>query len=149
MTRNFIAAFLFLLSITPAATAQDTVKIKHLHQLLDAMGVLRMGPQMLKGIISQMNSAYPKADSAFWDEYLKEIDFQPLVDKVIPIYDKNFSDEDILQLLAFYQSPVGKKFVEKIPVITQEALQAGMEWGKEMSEKILEKLEEKRHMKSS
>jgi len=41
------------------------------------------------------------------------------------IYKQNFSESEIEGLLAFYQSPVGKSFVEKMPAISQESMMLG------------------------
>ncbi len=67
---------------------------------------------------------------------------------IIPIYDKYFTDDDIHQLLAFYSTPVGKKLVENLPVITQESMNIGMQWGKQIAEKVLEKLKQKGYLKN-
>jgi hypothetical protein len=87
--------------------------------------------------------------SDFWDEFNKEVNAATLIDLVLPIYDKYFTDDDIVQLIAFYQSPVGKKVVEKLPVIMQESMQVGSEWGKQLSEKILERLKQKGYLKNT
>lgn len=147
--RIIIAIVLFFAIATPRANAQDSVKITHIRQLFDAMGVVRLGPQMLNGIIKQMQGTYTNVDNGFWDEFTKNVDFAPLIEKILPIYDRNFTDEDILQLLAFYQSPTGRRFVEKSPIITQESFKAGMEWGQQLGEKAIQRLKEKGYIKSS
>ena len=59
----------------------------------------------------------------------------------IPIYDKNFSHEDIRGLIAFYQTPLGATLIEKLPVIAQESMAAGMKWGEEIGQKAVAKLQ--------
>jgi len=39
--------------------------------------------------------------------------------------------------------------IEKLPLITQESMQAGGEWGKQLSEKIMQRLKEKGYLKNS
>src|SRR5262245_46700277 len=56
----------------------------------------------------------PKAQE-FWHEYRKEIKLEELLDSMVPIYDKYLTQDDIKGVIAFYESPVGKKFVEVIP----------------------------------
>jgi hypothetical protein len=41
---------------------------------------------------------------------------------VINLYAKNFSEEEISEMVKFYQSPVGKKALTRLPAITQETL---------------------------
>jgi hypothetical protein len=38
-----------------------------------------------------------------------------------PIYDKYFSSDDLKELVAFYKSPIGEKFVKLMPQIYQES----------------------------
>jgi hypothetical protein len=62
---------------------------------------------------------------------------------VTPIYDKYYTEADIDQLITFYNSPIGKKSVELMPVIMQESMSVGQEWGKKIAEKIAKKLKDK------
>jgi hypothetical protein len=39
--------------------------------------------------------------------------------------------------------------VEKMPIIMQESMQVGAEWGKQMGEKVLENLKQKGYIKNS
>ena len=132
-----------------ALSAQDSTKIKHIQQLMEITGSAKLGMQVLENLSAAYKKIYPAATQDFWDEFFKEADPQTLVNLIIPVYEKNFSDEDIVQLIAFYQTPVGKKVVEKMPVIMQESMQVGGEWGKQMGEKVLEKLKQKGYIKNS
>jgi hypothetical protein len=144
-----IPVVLLFTGISNAAIAQDSVKIKHVRQLMEASGSGRLGIQMMSGMIENYKKMMPTVDTAFWDDFMKEVKPEDLVNLVIPIYNKYFSDEEIVQLTAFYKSPIGIKLVEKLPMITQESVQVGMQWGKEISEKIIQRLREKGYMKSS
>jgi len=66
---------------------------------------------------------------------------------IVPIYDRNFSAEEIDGLMVFYSSPLGKKVLQKLPVIMQESMQAGKEWGGEIYKKVLLKLQQKGYLK--
>ena len=60
--------------------------------------------------------------------YAQKIDFGTIVEQIyLPIYDKHFSTEELKDLLKFYGSPTGKKFVANTPLFTQEALQKSNE----------------------
>jgi hypothetical protein len=132
-----------------ALSAQDSTKIKHIQQFMEITGAAKLGTQVLTNITTAYKKIYPDATNDFWDEFIKEADSKTLVNLVIPVYEKNFSDEDIVQLIAFYQTPVGKKVVEKMPVIMQESMQVGAEWGRQMGEKVMEKLKQKGYIKNS
>lgn len=52
-----------------------------------------------------------------------EMPFQELVDNVYyPIYSKYFHVSDIKEIIAFYESPIGQKFVSMSPILMQESV---------------------------
>ncbi len=60
--------------------------------------------------------------------YAQKIDFGTIVEQIyLPIYDTYFSAEEVKDLLNFYQSPTGKKFISSTPLFTQEAMQKSNE----------------------
>jgi uncharacterized protein len=71
------------------------------------------------------------------------------VDLVAAVYARNFTADEIRQVTAFYRSPVGQKFLEKMPVVTQESFAAGQKWGQavaaEMRNRIIEELRKRGH----
>jgi hypothetical protein len=72
---------------------------------------------------------------------------EDLVNLIIPIYDRNFTDEEVKQLIIFYSSPVGKKILEKMPPIMQECMQVGKNWGADLYEKVAARLKQKGYTK--
>jgi len=42
---------------------------------------------------------------------------------MIKLYTSNFSEQELKDLVKFYQSPLGKKVLEKMPVVTQQSAQ--------------------------
>ena len=48
--------------------------------------------------------------------------------EIIPIYAKYFSEDDILQLIAFYETPLGQKMIEVMPQLTMDSMQVSMRW---------------------
>jgi hypothetical protein len=77
----------------------------------------------------------------FWDELLKEIDTQAFLELVIPIYDKAFSEDDVEALIAFYQTPSGKKLISMLPQIMAETGAAGEKYGAEVSKRVIKKMQ--------
>ena len=52
--------------------------------------------------------------------YDAEINFNDIQPKIVDIYVKNFSEDDLKQLLAFYQSPIGQKAIKTMPTVMRE-----------------------------
>jgi hypothetical protein len=72
-----------------------------------------------------------------------------LIDLMADVYARNFTAAEIRQVSAFYRGPVGQKFLEKMPAITQESMSAGQKWGQtvagEMRGRIIEELRKRGH----
>lgn len=59
-----------------------------------------------------------------------------LVDQVIPVYHRYFTHDEIRELLAFYQTPVGKKSIKVLPQVVNESMVAGRRWGETLGPEI-------------
>ena len=76
--------------------------------------------QVLKSIPSEKQAAF-----------LVEFDasMAALNDKLIPVYTEAYTKEDVKAIIAFYDSPVGKKMAEKSATINEKAQATAKEWG--------------------
>jgi hypothetical protein len=61
-------------------------------------------------------------------------------DLVAAVYAKRFSEPELKDLLAFYRSTTGKKFVAEIPSVLEESFGRTQEWGGRLSEEIVARL---------
>ena len=66
-----------------------------------------------------------------------------LVGMLTPVYEKHLTQADLLKLIEFYQTPVGVKFAKSSPLIMQESMQVGQQWGMKVGEAFQQKLKEK------
>jgi hypothetical protein len=78
----------------------------------------------------------------FWDDVQKEFNPEAMIQLIIPIYDKHLTHDDVRGLIAFYQSPLGRKMSAVLPQITQESMQAGQQWGMQIAQRVQKRLQE-------
>jgi hypothetical protein len=68
---------------------------------------------------------------------------------IVLIYARNFTADELRQVTAFYQGPVGQKFLEKMPVIAQESMAMGQKFGQdiagELRNRMIEELRKRGH----
>ena len=69
------------------------------------------------------------------EEFTKDV-MGSLIDLLVPVYKKHFSEQDLKDAIEMYKTPIGKKISEKTPIIAQETMQASMQWGMELSQKM-------------
>ncbi len=140
-----IICTLFIAFIACSAFAQSKAeKIKTVLELTTSGNV---GEKVMKQIIEQFAKIYPKVDKKFWDEFSNAIKTEDLIKMITPIYDKYYSEQDLDNLIAFYKTPTGKKVIESMPVIAQESMAAGQEWGQKIAEQAHQKLIDKGYIK--
>lgn len=73
----------------------------------------------------------------------EEIEGGSLETLFMPIYDKYFTLEEVRGLLEFYESDIGRKSIEVLPMLTQESVQVGQAWGASIGPKIGQRVTER------
>jgi hypothetical protein len=53
-----------------------------------------------------------------------------VIDNIMPLYDKYFTQEDLEAYIAFYSSESGQKFLRTIPQIMKESVDVNIEYFK-------------------
>lgn len=93
-----------------------------------------------------MTDAFPKGEyrekliSLFFDKFHSKLDVQQIVDMGIPAYKKYYSDEEIKQLIAFYQTPLGQKMLDVTPKLVGELQAAGQNWGQQLGRECMQEV---------
>ena len=139
----------FVILVLPLSVySQTTTKTGKIKQLLELTGAGRLGKQVAENVISIFQKQYSDVDPKFWDEFIQGIKPEDLENLIVPIYDKYFTESDIDQMIAFYNTPIGKKVVATLPQITQESMAAGANWGREIGEKVVKRLKAKGYIEN-
>jgi hypothetical protein len=134
---------LLLLCFTPALMAQSSpaekkeANIRKLLTLTDAKGVFK---HAIDTQISAAKTNGIRIPPKFWDEVMKAIDPDKFIELLIPIYDKHFSDEEIEGLIAFYETPLGKRLISELPPIMTESAAVGDKYGQEIANQVIQKM---------
>ena len=54
--------------------------------------------------------------------FIERLNFSEIIETVyLPIYDKYFSEEELREMLAFYRKPAGRRSIEVMPSLLEEA----------------------------
>jgi hypothetical protein len=117
-----------------APAPADSVRTALARRLLEAMNA---GPMMLKGIeigIPAQKAANPSIPEIFWTEFQARArrEIPTFVERAVPIYASRFSKQELEQLIAFYNSPVGRRMAAESATIGAEMMRLGQMWGVEL-----------------
>jgi hypothetical protein len=133
---------LFLLTLCAVFSAYGQTKKQDIVRLFDAMDVKAQGMQVLDLILPSLQEMSPGVPAEYWTKFKLGIKMETFVEMFIPIYDKYLSHDDIKNLIKFYESPTGKKFIKVQPLMTQDAYQASEKWGEKLAHDIIAELKQ-------
>ena len=134
-------ALAMALGLQPAVAAPATEK--SVRELMEVTGAGDAGMQMLNGILPALKQMAPNAPDEFWEEFMAEVDPDSMIDLIVPIYQRHYSEEDLQAAIDFYTSPAGKRFIAKQGVVMQESMQAGQQWGEQIARRAFERLQQR------
>lgn len=122
-----IAVALALFS-SPAARADQASHRAAAESLLNMMEMDKVMSQsidqMLKAQV-QANPAIARYEPQMRAFFAKYLSWASMKDDTINIYMGEFSEDELKQMTAFYQTPVGKKAVQKMPGLMARGMELG------------------------
>jgi len=74
-------------------------------------------------MIEHYKKNYPDVPTEYWDKASKYVNYNELIEKLIPVYTKHFTEQEIESLITFYRSTTGKEMIDKTPLILQESME--------------------------
>jgi hypothetical protein len=116
-------------STATKAASPETEKLNDIRRLLELTGTKEMVNQMKSGMVAQFKQNAPTMPNGMFDEMMDELKAEELEESMIPVYARHFTADDIKHLIAFYQSPFGKKVMREMPQIIMESNEVGVKWG--------------------
>ena len=149
---RWIAAGALLLTLgigTVTATAADApqggASAASVRELLAATHVTAMMQQVTRQMGQQLDAMVKQrlpclSPSAVSSALTTPQATQQMIDLAVPIYQRNFTEQDVRGLLAFYRTPLGQKLLKVQPVIMRESMLAGEQWGRQRVEQRIGQL---------
>src|SRR5262249_17267165 len=72
-----------------------------------------------------------------------------MIDQVAVLYARTFTTEELREVIAFYRTPTGQKFVQRLPLIAQESMLIRQRFGQsvatEIRDRMIEELRKRGH----
>lgn len=145
---TFITAALALSG--PALAAKPTpAAMLAAGEIAKATGATALFDPLIAGVVEQSKLLFLQQNPALGKD-LNEIaakmraDLLPrmseLTSEVARLYATNFTEQELKDLLAFYNSPLGKKLLEKQPTIVNASLKFAQDWANKLSDEVTAKM---------
>jgi hypothetical protein len=124
----------------------DEEKHQNIAKIVEVTGVLQNAMANVDRLLPQLINVIRKGHQDIPQNVLDALEQEgkdefhkaapELIAPIIAIYDSNYSAEEIRELLAFYQSPLGRKLAQRMPQIAQQTLAVAAAWGKNAGARV-------------
>ena len=99
-------------------------KAKLIAALIETSGVRHNMEQNLRQVIAKV------PEEQRW-EYEELFNVDEIIERLIPVYDKHYSEEELREIIQFYESPVGQKIFKVTPQIMKESIGVSVQYFQE------------------
>ena len=114
------------------------------YEVVKLMRLMDTDDMMLQMMEIGLNAERTQWEAEFPDFPVKEyiervqqrVDIDSLLYHLVPLYSRYYTREEIAGLIAFYETPLGRKLVKDLPQITQEMLAASQAWIERLVEEM-------------
>lgn len=127
----------------PASAQGKAEKVQELLAITQTESLLQsLLPALLQQQRQAMSRLRPDIPDKVWTKVLAVAEeafresLKDFIEAIVPIYERNFSEEEIDGMLTFYRTPVGRSVVKKLPRVTQESMIAGQQWGMAVGQEV-------------
>ncbi|MGH6683221.1 MAG: DUF2059 domain-containing protein [Pseudolabrys sp.] len=130
----------------PSAAAMATAK-----ELVAVTGTTTLFNPLIAGVVEQskllflqQNPGLAKDLNEIADKMREDLKprFVELTNEVAREYATNFTESELKAILAFYQSPAGKKLLERQPNVVDSSMKFAQDWANKLSDEVVPKMRE-------
>ena len=130
----------------PSAAAMATAK-----ELVASTQATTMFNPLIAGVVEQakllflqQNPALAKDLNEIAEQVRTELAprFSELSDEMAMLYATHFTEPELKAILAFYQSPVGKKLLVEQPTVVDASMRFAQDWANKLSDQVIAKMRE-------
>lgn len=129
---------------TAAKPKIDAGKRADILKMMQMTGAGNLGVQVMDQMFAAMSGNMTPEQKKTLEEIRKEVNPNELVELVLPVYDKYFTQDEIREIIKFYESPVGKKTIQNMPSLMREAMEVGQRWGMSLAERVQKRMDAKK-----
>jgi len=149
-----LVAFALLAAAKPAlaqapATQPSPAAILLAKQIVELKGVNKLFGSLVSGVVEKVKNQFMQTNF-MWAKDLNEVaaqlekEYAPreneLVDASARIYASHFTEPELKQILAFYQTPLGRKVIVEEPKALDESIANAGNWGNNFSQEVINRM---------
>jgi uncharacterized protein len=159
MRRGAFSRYVFIMTMalagaclgTVAAQAQPSpAAVALAREVILAKGVGGMVEPVVRGVIEKVKDTFVPTNPNLTRELNevavvlhKELDAKgsgEVIDGMARVYAARFTEQELKDLLAFYKSPLGQKYLKEDPLAVDEGLKQAQQWTEAFSETVMARM---------
>ena len=145
--KKFISTLSLIFILTNLSFGQSDNEYREaLQTMFKVSGSEEIYQTAISKMFTMFKEQYASVKEETWvslEVEFKNTSINDLIELLTPTYQKHLTLEEIKGLIEFYETPVGKKYAQKSPLIMQESMQIGQQWGMKIGEEFAKKMKDK------
>jgi hypothetical protein len=123
----------------------DAEKEKAIRKLIALTHAERTMLEGMKVGLAAQKKAQPAIPEVFWEEFIKRAtdNIGEFVTILVGVHDRHYTKDQIDQMIAFFETPLGRMMAEKQPAVALETVGAAERWGMKIGMQVMMDLTEK------
>lgn len=123
----------------------DPAKEQAIRKLFEITRTANLLLDGMKANLESQKESQANIPPIFWEEVIKraETDVGDFLTTLVGVYDQHYSKDEIDQMVAFYQTPLGKMMAERASVVGLATMRAAERWGMKLGMQVMMELVEK------
>jgi len=137
-TRPLFICALLVFTATTTFAGISTEKRQEIDRMLNLVGMQALADQMMQQMITNFRATLKDVPPDYWENFSRKFSAADFLERIVPLYDKFYSLEDLRAVNEFYSSKAGQRILKTLPQIMQESMVIGEAWGKEIGERVVQ-----------
>jgi len=133
-------------SVGPAKI--DPEKKQLLLKLLSQTKEVEMAQERIAQAMVGMKQLMVRMPPKYWEKYQSLMSETELRDRLMEVYDKRYTTDEIKSLIAFYDTPAGKKMSENAVPILRDSMAIAQEMSRRASTAVMSELNSERFLQN-
>ncbi|MGL4766797.1 MAG: DUF2059 domain-containing protein [Formosimonas sp.] len=128
----------------PMSHAQMMATEKSVMELMEVTREGEFGLQGFEQMLEMMKLAMPHVSENYLEAIKNKFTEKRFLVALLPVVQKHYTEEEVQGLIAFYQTPLGQKLLQKSPVVMREGMEAGERLGEQIAQEVLQEMKRKK-----
>ena len=151
-----LAALAAVVFATLPGLAQENIepeKRTAITKMLEMTGAMNLAVQFSDGFIKQINQQFRQSNPGtpartyeiIEEEVHKAVEdnLPDLLERAIRIYDRYFTLAELNDMIAFYETPSGRRSIEVLPELVQESMIMGQAWAQTITPAMTQRIQQR------